>query len=125
MTCTGNVMGTFDYIAPEQIQESSTLDGRADIYALGVMVYQMLTGELPFKHNNPSALPIAHLTQPPPDSCKLLPDLPERICGAIQKAMAKKPEERFSTGTEFVMLLASQVMNGKYLVKPAIRVKTM
>jgi protein kinase-like protein len=101
MTRTGSVMGTFDYIAPEQIQESPDIDGRADIYALGIMVYQMLTGELPFKHNNPGALLIAHLTQPPPDSCKLLPDLPKRICSAIQKAMAKKPEERFATATEF------------------------
>jgi len=106
MTRTGSVMGTFDYIAPEQIQESSTLDGRADIYALGIMVYQMLTGELPFKHNNPGALLIAHLTQPPPDSCKLLPDLPERVCNAIQKAMAKKPEERFTTASEFVGALS-------------------
>ena len=106
MTRTGSVMGTFDYIEPEQIQESSILDGRADIYALGVMVYQMLTGELPFKHNNPGALLIAHLTQPPPDSCKLLPDLPEQICGAIQKAMAKKPEERFATASEFAVALS-------------------
>ena len=105
MTRTGSVLGTFDYIAPEQIQEASTLDGRADIYALGVMVYQMLTGELPFKHNNPGALLIAHLNQPPPDSCSLVPDLPERICGAIQKAMAKKPEERFAMASEFATAL--------------------
>jgi len=107
MTRTGSVMGTFDYIAPEQIQESSTLDGRADIYALGVMVYQMLTGELPFKYNNPGALLIAHLTQPPPDSCKLLPDLPAQICNAIQRAMAKQPEERFATASEFATALSS------------------
>lgn len=107
VTRTGSVLGTFDYIAPEQIQEASTLDGRADIYALGIMTYQMLTGELPFKHNNPGALLIAHLTQPPPDSCKLLPDLPEGICRAIQKAMAKKPEERFATASEFASALHS------------------
>jgi len=106
MTRTGSVMGTFDYIAPEQIQESPILDGRADIYALGIMTYQMLTGELPFKHNNPGALLIAHLTQPPPDSCKLLPDLPERVCNAIQKAMAKKPDERFGTASEFAAALS-------------------
>ena len=105
MTRTGSVMGTFDYIAPEQIQESSTLDGRADIYALGVMVYQMLTGEVPFKHNNPGALLIAHLTQPPPDSCRILPDLPIQTCNAIQRAMAKKPEERFPTASEFAAAL--------------------
>lgn len=101
VTHTGNVMGTFDYIAPEQIQDSSRLDGRADIYALGVVVYQMLTGELPFKHNNPGALLIAHLTQPAPDPCIQLPDLPEFVCEAIQRAMAKKPDERFTTATEF------------------------
>jgi serine/threonine-protein kinase len=101
MTSTGYMLGTFDYVAPEQIQESSRVDGRADIYALGVMVYQMLTGELPFKHSNPGALLIAHLTQPAPDACDTLPDLPRHISLAIQRAMAKKPEDRFATATEF------------------------
>jgi tRNA A-37 threonylcarbamoyl transferase component Bud32 len=106
MTRTGNVMGTFDYIAPEQIQESAILDGRADIYALGVMAYQMLTGELPFKHNNPGALLIAHLTQPPPDSCNLVPDLSKSVCNAVRQAMAKKPDERFATASEFAAALS-------------------
>jgi len=107
MTKTGGMLGTFDYMAPEQIQESANVDGRADIYALGIMVYQMLTGDVPFKHNNPGALLIAHLTQPPPDACKVSKNLPEKVCDAIQRAMAKKPEERFETATAFTTALVS------------------
>lgn len=100
LTHTGSMLGTLDYIAPEQIQASADVDGRADIYALGVMIYQMLAGELPFKHTNPGALLIAHLTQPPPDIRQVVPNLPSHIAAAIQRAMAKQPEERFATASE-------------------------
>lgn len=106
MTGTGSVLGTFDYIAPEQIEASTTVDGRADVYAFGVMVYQMLTGELPFKHNNPGALLIAHMTQPPPDPRQIAPDLSSNPAYAIQRAMAKNPIERFVTAGEFVAKLS-------------------
>ncbi len=105
MTRTGYMLGTFDYVAPEQIQESSKVDGRADIYSLGVMVYQMLTGTLPFNHGNPGALLIAHLNQPAPDACEILPDLPQHISVAIQRAMAKMPDERFGIADEFAQAL--------------------
>jgi predicted Ser/Thr protein kinase len=101
MTGTGGVLGTFDYIAPEQIEASPTVDGRADLYAFGVMVYQMLTGELPFKHNNPGALLMAHMTQPPPDPRKITPSLSRDAADAIQRAMAKNPLERFGLAQEF------------------------
>lgn len=101
MTHTSRLIGTFDYIAPEQIQESPNIDGRADIYALGITVYQMLTGELPFKHQNSGALLMAHLNQPPPNPCEILPSLPAHVARKIQRAMAKKPDDRFKTATEF------------------------
>jgi hypothetical protein len=93
-------VGTLDYIAPEQIQGSDNLSRRADIYSLGVMLFQMATGELPFAYNNTGALLMAHLTQQPPDARRLAPDLPSGVAKAIQRAMAKDPEERFETATE-------------------------
>jgi serine/threonine-protein kinase len=101
-----NIVGSFDYIAPEQIRADPNLDGRADIYALGVMAFQLLTGQLPFKRPDIGALLLAHLTAPPPDPRDLLPDLPRSTARAVQKAMAKQPVERFSTAQEFVSALA-------------------
>ena len=102
MTHTGGVVGTFDYIAPEQIQSAADVDARADLYSLGILTYQMLTGELPFKHPNPSGLLIAHLTQPPPDPRQVLPDLPASTARAIMQVLAKKPAERFGGAREFM-----------------------
>ncbi len=104
-TRTGDVLGTFDYIAPEQIQGAANIDRRADIYAFGIVAYQMLTGQLPFQHNNLGALLIAHLTQPPPDPRDLVPKIPVETARAIRRAMAKNPDERYSTVGEFVNAL--------------------
>jgi tRNA A-37 threonylcarbamoyl transferase component Bud32 len=104
-TETGMMMGTLDYMAPEQIRVSRKVDGRADIYALGVMLYRMLTGELPFKGEHPSTVMLAHLQEPPPDPRALLPDLPERVALAIMRAMAKDPDERFRTVGELAQEL--------------------
>jgi serine/threonine-protein kinase len=105
ITQSGAAMGTMNYIAPEQI-EAEELDGRADEYALGVMTYQMLTGELPFKHQNIGALLIAHILQPPPDPRDIVPHLSPEAARAIQRALAKKPEARFPTTGEFVAALS-------------------
>jgi tRNA A-37 threonylcarbamoyl transferase component Bud32 len=106
ITATG-MLGTFDYIAPEQIQASADVDGRADVYALGVMTYQMLTGRLPFERPNTGALLLAHLNSPPPDARELIRDLPRRAAHTLQKAMAKKPMDRYATAGEFVTMLES------------------
>lgn len=104
ITNTG-MLGTFDYIAPEQIQASAEVDGRADVYALGVMTYQLLTGILPFQRPNTGALLLAHLNAPPPDAREILHGLPRPSARAIQQAMAKKPEARFSSASEFIAAL--------------------
>jgi len=102
-----NVMGTFDYIAPEQIKDTADVDGRADIYALGIVLFQMLTGHQPFTASNPAAMLIAHLNQPAPDPRDLAPHVPDNIALAIMQAMSKQPEERFATAGDMLAAMAA------------------
>lgn len=103
ITEAGGLVGTLDYIAPEQIQGSPNIDARADIYSLGVLTYQMLSGELPFKHANGAAMVLAHLMEPPP----LLERVPLTVGATVQRAMSKKPEQRFESAGAFVNGLAA------------------
>lgn len=106
ITATG-VLGTFDYIAPEQIQSSGEVDARADQYALGVMTYQILTGKLPYERPNTGALLLAHLTAPPPDVREAVPGISRHAAYAIQRAMAKNPKDRYDSVGEFVQAIES------------------
>jgi len=99
------VAGTFAYIAPEQIEAKPDIDGRADLYALGVMTYEILTGELPFKYDRQAALLIAHMLHPAPNAREKSPDLPQRAAEAIQRAMAKDPAKRFASAGAFIAAL--------------------
>ena len=105
ITNTAGMLGTFDYMSPEQIQASASVDGRADIYALGVMTYQMLTGRLPFERPDTGAILLAHLNAPPPEIREAKPDTPRHTAHAIQKALAKNSSERFGTAKEFIAAL--------------------
>lgn len=100
-------LGTLEYIAPEQIQASKNVDRKADLYSFGVMVYQMLTGEMPFKYNNPGAMLMAHMTQPPPNPRDKVDNLSPRAAFAITRSMAKNQDERFETVGEFVRELSN------------------
>jgi ABC-type oligopeptide transport system substrate-binding subunit/class 3 adenylate cyclase/tRNA A-37 threonylcarbamoyl transferase component Bud32 len=99
---TGNAfVGTIAYIAPEQI-ESGAIDARADIYSLGCVLYECLTGAPPFERDGDLQIVFAHLKEPPPLVTRLRPDLSETIDGVLQKALAKAPDERFSTCGELI-----------------------
>lgn len=104
LTHTG-LVGTLDYIAPEQIRDAKDVDGRADLYSLGVMAYEMVTGERPFSATNPGALLIAHLQQPAPNPRKLRPELPDSIAAIILQLLAKEPASRFATADDLLMAL--------------------
>ena len=95
LTRTGEVIGSPLYMAPEQIQ-GIELDGRCDLYALGVMTYTMLAGREPFIGSSPTEVVMKHLNDPPPDIRSFSPSLPEAWIELIATLMAKKPGDRFA-----------------------------
>jgi serine/threonine-protein kinase len=101
LTASGDVLGTADYISPEQAHGTAELDRRADLYSFAVMTYQLLTGHKPFERNNTWAMIRSHLEEPPPDP-RLHVALPDTAASALLKALAKKPEDRFASVGEFV-----------------------
>lgn len=103
LTNTGMV-GTLEYAAPEQILSAHEVDHRADIYALGVVTYQMLTGELPFK-GGVGQLVFAHLQQPPPDPHTLNNSLPFEVSQAVLRCMSKSPSDRFDRASDLASAL--------------------
>lgn len=103
LTGTGTI-GTIDYMAPEQVLAAREVDHRADIYALGLILYEMLTGERPFK-GGPAQVMFAHLQQPPGDPRDLREDVPRNMAKAALKALEKKPEDRFQSAGELAAAL--------------------
>jgi ABC-type transport system substrate-binding protein/class 3 adenylate cyclase/tRNA A-37 threonylcarbamoyl transferase component Bud32 len=101
LTSERGFMGTIAYIAPEQI-ESGAVDARADVYALGCVLFECLTGVTPFDRDGDLQIVFAHLKEPPPLVTGFRPDLPERVDDVIQRALAKAPDERFSTCGEML-----------------------
>jgi hypothetical protein len=99
-------IGTIDYMAPEQITSARQVDHRADIYALGVVLFEILTGSPPFS-GNPATVLFGHLQHPAPDPRSLEPSIPINVADAIMIAMAKNPEDRFNSATEFALALLS------------------
>ncbi len=93
LTATGQFIGTLSYAAPEQI-EGKSVDGRADLYAVACVLYEMLAGSPPFKRDNDVALLWAHVTEPAPRLSEVRDDLPPELDAAIAKGMAKSPDER-------------------------------
>jgi serine/threonine protein kinase len=99
LTQTGQMVGTPAFMAPEVVQGVEA-DARADVYALGVVLYQMLTGQAPFRAETPLALLHAHVHTPPPAPRTVVPGLPPAVDQVLLRALAKDPAARFQTAGE-------------------------
>ncbi|HEU5058777.1 MAG TPA: serine/threonine-protein kinase [Kofleriaceae bacterium] len=105
LTETGVAMGTPIYMAPEQAEARPDLDHRIDLYAVGVMLYEMLSGEPPFNASSYLILVQQHVSSPVPPLAERRPDLPASLVRAVHKALEKKPERRFADALEFAAAL--------------------
>jgi len=112
LTLTGIAVGTPTYMSPEQASGEREIDGRSDIYSLGVVGYQMLTGRVPFAAGNSMALLLKHLSEPPRPITELRPDVPRPLREAIERALAKAPEDRWPTALALRDALSSDQLPG-------------
>jgi eukaryotic-like serine/threonine-protein kinase len=112
-TGPGIVMGTPGYIAPEQAISSATITPACDIYALGVLLFEMLTAQLPFEADTPMGVVLKHLYDEPPKPRSLRPELPKALDDILLRAMHKEPDKRFATATELSQALQEAWPVGK------------
>ncbi len=106
LTASGVAVGTPTYMSPEQVEGRSDVGPAADIYALGLVAFELLTGQPPFVGENSLALMFQHLHDEPPSARALRPELPLAVDDVFRSALAKLPAQRFATATHFVQVLA-------------------
>jgi eukaryotic-like serine/threonine-protein kinase len=109
LTMTGTTMGSLYYMSPEQIQGASNLDARADLYSIGVTLYELVTGKRPFDGDSQFAIMSAHLEKAPVPPITLDPRLPQALNDVILMSVMKNPAERFQTAKAFRNALSNVV----------------
>jgi serine/threonine protein kinase len=118
LTVTGVAVGTPAYMSPEQALGERELDGRSDIYSLGVVAYQMLAGETPFRASNTPAMLVKHLSEAPRQLDTLRRDAPPPLVHAIMRALAKKPEKRWPDAAAFRAAITGEREAAHYVDPP-------
>ena len=106
MTTTASAFGTPLYMSPEQVRSVKNVDARADIWSLGVVLYELLSGELPFTHESATGILAAILTEKPVPIGKRCPEIPRPLADAVMRALEKNPEDRFSDVRAFAAAIA-------------------
>src|SRR6058998_347443 len=99
MTEAGSIIGTAQYLSPEQAR-GAPVDQRSDLYSMGIVLYEMLTGQVPFTGESPVEIAMKHLSDPPRPPSLLRPDIPPDLDMVVLRALAKSPEDRFQTAEE-------------------------
>ncbi len=110
----GEIFGTPHYIAPEQARRSADAVPQSDLYALGVVLYEMLTGTVPFDDPSPASLALQHLTLPPPPPREINPDLTAETEKVLLKALSKSPADRYLTGSRLIDALEESFYSQKF-----------
>jgi beta-lactam-binding protein with PASTA domain/predicted Ser/Thr protein kinase len=108
MTETGLIMGTAQYLSPEQAQGHAVTE-RSDLYSIGVMLFELLTGRVPFEGESPVTIALRHVSEPPPAPSQLNPAVPPALDAVVLRALAKDPRDRFADADEFIAALTAAV----------------
>jgi serine/threonine-protein kinase len=111
LTAPNLIIGTPQYMSPEQCSQASEIDSRSDIYSLGVIIYEMLAGHVPFTGESPTAIMVKHLQDAPPSILEEREDLPAEVGRIVAQALAKKPEDRFQKAGQLSDALAQVAAN--------------
>jgi eukaryotic-like serine/threonine-protein kinase len=112
LTSTGDVLGTVDYVAPELFEGNHKADALSDLYSLGVLLFEMVTGQLPFYAENQIAIVTMHVSKPPPSPRSLKPNVPPQVERVMLKALEKRPEQRYQSASELAEAFCRAVATG-------------
>ncbi len=119
-TRTGLLVGTMNYMAPEQF-EGKHIDGRADTYSLGCVLFEALTGRVPYRRESEPAMMFAHLTEPPPAVSELVAGL-EHFDEVVRRAMAKSPDQRYPSAGDFGLAALAAAEGQPASSEPAVAI---